>query len=1304
MNTGRGHGARFRQGAAGRSALRCLATVCATLGALLLWSAPALALSQRGHEFRFSFAGSTGEELSNPTGVALDESAHEVYVAEEANSLVLGFQCPTEAEEAKTVGEGKTPTCKFESQRKVSSPTAIAVDNSSGPSHGDIYVAQAEGEEKSSVAKFTPEAIATEGSAGKPFYRLKDSEPGEELGEIRGIAVDADGDLWVYAREEGAIFGFTSALKNKLLEPEIEETSEETICLSQPAFAVGPHHEAFYVGREHFNHNTGECEEEPRTEVVEKLGSTGEPVDRALVRQHTTAVAADESDGDVYVDNGASVAALDQNGAVIQRLPLPSEAGKEAAGAGIGVDASEGHLYVADSALNRIDVFGLEKAGKPTVDSVTAQNVSVGTVSVSAEIDPHGAETTYTFQYGTGDCATEPSSCTSTPAAAIAAGYGDQEVSAELTGLQPGTTYHFRVLAKNDFGEAAVLEESTSTLTTLPTSAGVLPDGRQWELVSPPNKGNAGIKSIPIEEGVVQASESGGAVAYVADAPLPGAEGNHAPNGSEILSTRGGTEWSSQNLETPYHDVTGILAGDFAEYRLFSPDLSLALVVPTATNAAPLADPPLTPPLSASEQNGRQESTLYIRRDAPLEPAALSNGASDQEAQTKREQQEIYAQAKSNGEVMKNPGYVALVNGGNVPEGTTIGDRPGLPNPTLEFQAVTPNLTHAVIESENGTALTTQPAGPEGNLYEWSDAEGRLGGQLKLVSLLPEEEGPAAKPALGAEGFDLRHAISDDGSRVIFTDDDHIYLRDTTTGETVQVDAPQGVTAPEGVESVFQSASADGSRIFFTSMKRLTPESTALSEGEIEEIDTPESGEEEGGEASHDDLYVFEVNPHSTKLSGTLTDLTVDPHFEENGEHANVQGIVTGVNEEGTIVYFVADGALAPNTSPGDCRFEWERTEEPAGATCNLYVERYNEKTEHWEAPKLIAPLSIEDHGAWGAADAEETTGEPRNNLDYVSARVSPNGHYLAFMSERSLTGYDNIDVNSHEPDEEVFLYNEETGRLTCASCNPSGAPPVGMFDSQADNGGAGPLVDGRGVWLDRWLAGSVPAWDPADSRHAIYQSRYLSDKGRLFFDSPDELVKLPAPDTGKNSGVENVYEYEQSGEGSCHTEPGCVALISSGTSKEESAFLDASTSGNDVFFITSAPLTPLDEDEAFDVYDAHVCEPSSPCLSQTRPSQSECESTEACAPGSSSSPSVPAAPASATSPGAGNVATQQVLPFTTSKPKPLTRAQKLADALKLCRKQKGHKKRAACEARARKLYGPKTHKQAKKGSRKGKR
>ncbi len=74
--------------------------------------------------------------------------------------------------------------------------------------------------------------------------------------------------------------------------------------------------------------------------------------------------------------------------------------------------------------------------------------------------------------------------------------------------------------------------------------------------------------------------------------------------------------------------------------------------------------------------------------------------------------------------------------------------------------------------------------------------------------------------------------------------------------------------------------------------------------------------------------------------------------------------------------------------------------------------------------------------------------------------------------------------------------------------------------------------------------------------------------------------------------GVENAYEYEPAGIGGCASTAtgGCVGLISSGSSQKESAFLEATPSGNDVFFLTAAQLSPQDTDDAFDIYDARVC------------------------------------------------------------------------------------------------------------------
>ena len=61
-------------------------------------------------------------------------------------------------------------------------------------------------------------------------------------------------------------------------------------------------------------------------------------------------------------------------------------------------------------------------------------------------------------------------------------------------------------------------------------------------------------------------------------------------------------------------------------------------------------------------------------------------------------------------------------------------------------------------------------------------------------------------------------------------------------------------------------------------------------------------------------------------------------------------------------------------------------------------------------APAVCRPpssrrLSREDKPEW--------EGEIIADTAYLTARVSPNGRYLAFMSDASPTGYDNVDQNS---------------------------------------------------------------------------------------------------------------------------------------------------------------------------------------------------------------------------------------------------------------------------------------------------
>jgi hypothetical protein len=253
-----------------------------------------------------------------------------------------------------------------------------------------------------------------------------------------------------------------------------------------------------------------------------------------------------------------------------------------------------------------------------------------------------------------------------------------------------------------------------------------------------------------------------------------------------------------------------------------------------------------------------------------------------------------------------------------------------------------------------------------------------------------------------------------------------------------------------------------------------------------------------------------------------------------------------------------------------------------------------------------------------------------------------------------------------------------------------------------------------------RWLAGNVPQWTPLDGGSALYQSRYLSDSGRLFFDSSDGLV--PADVNGK----EDVYEYEPASvptgspyacsptstdgsdvfkpertvkieegtaqEHEVHEGAGCVALISSGTSSEESAFLDASESGGDVFFLTTSKLAPRDLGDEYNIYDAHECTSESPCAPPEQVAPPPCETEASCKAAPSPQPEIYGAPSSMTFSGAGNI-TQPPPPAKPARPSAAqVRAKHLEAALATCKKRFPHskKRRATCERTAHKQFGPK--------------
>jgi hypothetical protein len=394
-----------------------------------------------------------------------------------------------------------------------------------------------------------------------------------------------------------------------------------------------------------------------------------------------------------------------------------------------------------------------------------------------------------------------------------------------------------------------------------------------------------------------------------------------------------------------------------------------------------------------------------------------------------------------------------------------------------------------------------------------------------------------------------------------------------------------------------------------------------------------------------EDLYRFNVNRFETSKKPEAEALAEAREALTSGA-AGVLGTLGISTENGSYAYFVATSVLADN--------ENGNREKADASKANLY---------EWHDGETIFIARLDTEGEYDEYDWRDfyspnpgttpATGEK-------SSRVSPGGTTVLFASQAQLTSYDNAGQG------ELYLYDAASGGLACVSCNPSGAPAT----SEAHLAGnlSTTIIPGRNAFL----------------------TRNLSDDGsRVFFQTQEALVPQ---DTNEQT---DVYEWEREGAGGSDgcsrsstafsaSSGGCLYLISTGESGDPSYFGDASLDGSDVFFFTRQALVGQDQDENYDTYDARV----EGGVAAQNPSPSVDCTEEGCLDPVVSSP-VFAPPSSTTFAGVGNLA-----PAPTIKPKLLTRAQKLASALKACGKQ-ARKKRRGCETRARKRYRERSTKPA---------
>ena len=257
------------------------------------------------------------------------------------------------------------------------------------------------------------------------------------------------------------------------------------------------------------------------------------------------------------------------------------------------------HNSAGEAAVGPAVTFITRGAG---ITEEQAYGIEVAAATLQASVDPNESNTSYHFEYDTSPYTSGASHGTSLPAPseAIGAGTSYVSVSVRLKGLQPGTTYYYRVVATD---EIETFDGTDKTFTTPPAPGSEppqncaneqrraeqpfglrLPDCRAYELVSPlETLGNDATDKF---DAAPRAAESGEAVTYNSRGTFAEPKGNTVEN--QMLSRRGPEGWLTQDI-TLLHDPQLAETEPSDAANVFTPELTEGIAVTNAklTSEAP---------------------------------------------------------------------------------------------------------------------------------------------------------------------------------------------------------------------------------------------------------------------------------------------------------------------------------------------------------------------------------------------------------------------------------------------------------------------------------------------------------------------------------------------------------------------------------------------------------------------------------------------------------------------------------------------------------------------------------------------
>ncbi|MGB2874394.1 MAG: CSLREA domain-containing protein [Gaiellaceae bacterium] len=153
------------------------------------------------------------------------------------------------------------------------------------------------------------------------------------------------------------------------------------------------------------------------------------------------------------------LAPLADNGGPTDTEALPAGSPAVDAGAGCPATDQRGVTRPRGSACD----IGAYEVAPPVVATGAASAISFTGAVLTGTVDPSLRETTATFDYGT-----TTAYGSTLPLGIVGSGSGAVQVTAALSGLRQGVTYHFRLVAANAEGTTVGADQSFTTLDKTP--------------------------------------------------------------------------------------------------------------------------------------------------------------------------------------------------------------------------------------------------------------------------------------------------------------------------------------------------------------------------------------------------------------------------------------------------------------------------------------------------------------------------------------------------------------------------------------------------------------------------------------------------------------------------------------------------------------------------------------------------------------------------------------------------------------------------------------------------------------------